>query len=138
VTQGSATLNTSPDVSTSTPLGAAVEQFVRTADELGLDSGMRKILQGSQREVTVQFPVKLDDGSVEVFSGYRVWHNTARGPGKGGIRFHPSTDLAEVRALAMLMTWKAALVRVPFGGAKGGVACNPLSLSAAELERVTR
>ena len=138
MTQGRATLNTSTEVSTSTPLAAALEQFNRAADELGLDSGTRRILQGCQREVSTRFPVRLDDGSVEVFTGYRVWHNTARGPAKGGIRFHPSTDLDEVRALAMLMTWKTALVGVPFGGAKGGVGCDPLALSRSELERVTR
>jgi glutamate dehydrogenase (NAD(P)+) len=139
VTQGRAMLNTSTHVVTSTPpLAAALEQFDRAADELQLESGVREILQAPQREVTVRFPVKLDDGSLQVFNGYRVWHNTTRGPAKGGIRFHPSTDLDEVRALAMSMTWKCALVRVPFGGAKGGVACDPLTLSSAELERLTR
>ena len=122
MTQGRATLNPSREVSTPTPLAAALEQFARAADELGLDADMRKILQSSQREVTVRFPIKLDDGSIEVFTGYRVWHNTARGPAKGGIRFHPSADLDEVRALAMSMTWKTGLVGVPFGGAKGGIA----------------
>ena len=91
-----------------------------------------------KRELTVRFPVKMDDGRVEVFTGYRVQHNLARGPAKGGIRFHPATDLDEVRALAMWMTWKCALVNVPFGGAKGGVTVDPSTLSKRELERVTR
>ena len=139
MTQGRATLNSSTHVLTSTPpLAAAVQQFDRAADELQLDSGIREILQASQREVTVRFPVKLDNGSLDVFKGYRVWHNTTRGPAKGGIRFHPSTDLDEMRALAMSMTWKCALVRVPFGGAKGGVTCDPTALSPGELERLTR
>ena len=91
-----------------------------------------------QREFTVHFPVKRDDGSVEVFQGYRVQHNVARGPAKGGLRFHPRTDLDDVRALAMWMTWKAALVDVPFGGAKGGVTCDPSSMGPKELEALTR
>src|SRR5690242_7300188 len=93
VTQGRATLSTTTDVSTMTPLESALEQFDRAAYELGLEEDTRKILRTPQREVTVRFLVKLDDGSVHVFAGYRVWHNTARGPAKGGIGFHPSTDL---------------------------------------------
>ena len=96
------------------------------------------MLRAPQREFTVHFPVKRDDGSVEVFQGYRVQHNVARGPAKGGLRFHPRTDLDDVRALAMWMTWKAALVDVPFGGAKGGVTCDPTSMSSRELEALTR
>ncbi|HEU4673752.1 MAG TPA: Glu/Leu/Phe/Val dehydrogenase [Candidatus Limnocylindrales bacterium] len=119
-------------------IAAAGEQFGAAADHLGLDPGIRAVLGVPQREWTVHFPVKRDDGSVVVFTGYRVQHNVARGPAKGGIRFHPETDLDEVRALAMWMTWKCALVDVPFGGAKGGVACDPTSMSAKELEALTR
>jgi glutamate dehydrogenase (NAD(P)+) len=102
-------------------LEAALIQFDAAADHLGLDAGLRAVLSVPQRELTVHFPVRRDDGSVEVFQGYRVHHNVARGPAKGGLRFHPRTDLDDVRALAMWMTWKAALVDVPFGGAEGGV-----------------
>jgi glutamate dehydrogenase (NAD(P)+) len=119
-------------------LTAALAQFRAAADHLALDPGMRRILSTCQRELTVHFPVRLDSGAVEVFTGYRVQHNTARGPAKGGLRFHPQTDLDDVRALAMWMTWKCALVGVPFGGAKGGVACDPSQLSERELEAVTR
>jgi glutamate dehydrogenase (NAD(P)+) len=119
-------------------LQAALAQFDAAADHLGLEAGLRAVLRVPQRELTVHFPVKRDDGSVEVFQGYRVQHNVARGPAKGGIRFHPRTDLDDVRALAMWMTWKAALVDVPFGGAKGGVTCDPHSMSLKELEALTR
>jgi glutamate dehydrogenase (NAD(P)+) len=119
-------------------LAAAREQFEAAADQLALDDGLRAILRVPQREYTVNFPVRLDDGSIRVFTGYRVRHNTARGPAKGGLRYHPSTDLDEVRALAMWMTWKCALVDVPFGGAKGGVACDSRALSPREVEAVTR
>jgi glutamate dehydrogenase (NAD(P)+) len=117
---------------------AALEQFDAAADHLELDAELRAILRVPQREYTVNFPVRLDDGSVRVFSGYRVQHNVARGPAKGGIRYHLSTDLDDVRALAMWMTWKCALVDVPFGGAKGGVAVDPSAMSAKELEALTR
>ncbi len=114
-------------------------QQLRIAEEtLDLDAGMRQLLESCQREFTVHFPVKMDDGSLRVFTGYRVQHNLARGPGKGGIRYHPWVELDEVRALAMWMTWKCALMDLPFGGAKGGVACNPKELSEGELERLTR
>ncbi len=119
-------------------LAAALAQFDAAADHLGLEAGLRAVLRVPQRELTVHFPVKRDDGSVEVFQGYRVQHNVARGPAKGGLRFHPKTDLDDVRALAMWMTWKAALVDVPFGGAKGGVTCDPRSMSPKELEALTR
>jgi glutamate dehydrogenase (NAD(P)+) len=119
-------------------LAAALAQFDAAADHLGLESGLRAVLRVPQRELTVHFPVKRDDGSVEVFQGYRVQHNVARGPAKGGLRFHPRTDLDDVRALAMWMTWKAALVDVPFGGAKGGVTCDPTAMSSKELEGLTR
>ncbi|MFT4038573.1 MAG: Glu/Leu/Phe/Val dehydrogenase [Thermomicrobiales bacterium] len=116
----------------------AVAQFDIAADVLGLDDDMRKILRVCQREMTVHFPVEMDDGSVEVFTGYRVQHNTVPGPTKGGIRYHQSVTLAEVKALAMWMTWKCAVVGLPYGGAKGGVAVNPKLLSQAELQNLTR
>src|SRR3954449_4768392 len=116
----------------------AVEQFQIAADVLGLDDGMRKILSHCQRELTVHFPVEMDDGSVEVFTGYRVQHNSGPGPTKGGIRYHQSVTLAEVKALAMWMTWKCAVVGLPFGGAKGGVQVNPKLLSQAELQNLPR
>jgi len=119
-------------------LSAALAQFDAAADHLGLDEGVRATLRSPQRELTVRFPVRLDDGRVRVFTGYRVQHNVARGPAKGGLRFHPSTDLDEVRALAMWMTWKCALVNVPFGGAKGGVTCDPRAMSPRETEALTR
>ncbi len=119
-------------------LAAALAQFDAAADHIALEPGLRAVLRVPQREFTVHFPIKRDDGSVEVFQGYRVQHNVARGPAKGGLRFHPRTDLNDVRALAMWMTWKAALVDVPFGGAKGGVTCDPSSMSSKEIEALTR
>jgi glutamate dehydrogenase (NAD(P)+) len=117
---------------------SALAQFDRAADHLDLAPETRAILRVPKREWTVNFPVSMDDGHVEVFTGYRVQHNMARGPAKGGIRFHPATDLDEVRALAMWMTWECALVNVPFGGAKGGVTVDPRNLSQNELQHVTR
>ncbi|MEO8468190.1 MAG: Glu/Leu/Phe/Val dehydrogenase [Chloroflexota bacterium] len=119
-------------------LAAALAQFDQTADHLHLDPGLRAVLRVPKREWSVNFPVTLDDGTVEVFTGYRVQHNVARGPAKGGLRYHQATDLDEVRALAMWMTWKCALVDVPFGGAKGGVTVDPRTRSIRELEAVTR
>src|SRR3954453_7653164 len=119
-------------------LAAAQAQFDVAADHLGLDAGLRAVLRAPHREYTVRFPVRLDDGAARVFTGYRVQHNVARGPAKGGLRYHPATDLDDVRALAMWMTWKCALVDVPFGGAKGGVTCDPVAMSAKELEGLTR
>jgi len=116
----------------------AVEQFTIAADVLGLDDDMRRILSHCQRELTVHFPVEMDDGSVQVFTGYRVQHNTGPGPTKGGIRYHQSVTISEVKALAMWMTWKCAVVGLPFGGAKGGVQVNPKLLSQAELQNLTR
>ncbi|NQW22461.1 MAG: Glu/Leu/Phe/Val dehydrogenase [SAR202 cluster bacterium] len=116
----------------------AVEQLRVAEDALGLDRGMREILESCKAELTVRFPVKMDDGYIRVFEGYRVQHNMARGPGKGGIRYHPWVELDEIRALAMWMTWKCALMDIPFGGAKGGVACQPKELSERELEHLTR
>ena len=116
----------------------ALQQYDRAADKLNLGSAVRETLRYAKREVTVHFPVQLDNGTSRVFTGYRVWHNLARGPAKGGIRFHPNSDLDEIRALAMLMTWKCACVKIPYGGAKGGVTCDPKALSRRELERMTR
>lgn len=119
-------------------LDSALAEFDRAADHLNLAPDTRAILRVPKREWTVNFPVIMDDGNLRVFTGYRVQHNVSRGPAKGGIRFHPATDLDEVRALAMWMTWKCALVNVPFGGAKGGVTVDPRQLSPNELQRVTR
>src|SRR5438105_15351787 len=105
---------------------------------LKLDDGMRKVLGSPARELTVHIPVQLDDGRLEVFTGYRVQHSIARGPAKGGIRFAPDVTLDEVRALASWMTWKCAVVNIPFGGGKGGVVCDPHILSDTELEKLTR
>ena len=123
---------------TMSPFEGVNYMFDQAADRLGLDGGMRHLLKMPYRELQVEVPIYRDDGSLEVFQGYRVQHDAARGPYKGGIRYHHEVNLDEVRALASLMTWKTALVDVPFGGAKGGVACDARSLSAAELERLTR
>ena len=112
--------------------------FDRAADRLGLADGVQDMLRRPWRELTVSVPVRMDDGSIEVFAGYRIQHNGVRGPYKGGVRYHPEADQEEVRALASLMTWKTAIVDIPFGGAKGGVQCDPLSLSTGELNRLTR
>jgi len=120
------------------PWSVALEQFAIAADKLHLDPNMRAILAECQRELTVHFPVRMADGVVKVFTGYRVQHNTTRGPGKGGIRYHPSVSLGEVKALAMWMTWKCAVVGIPYGGAKGGVICDPKTMSAQQLETLTR
>ncbi|MFL5761778.1 MAG: Glu/Leu/Phe/Val family dehydrogenase [Thermomicrobiales bacterium] len=116
----------------------AVEQFNIAADVIGLEDAMRRILSHCQRELIVNFPVEMDDGSVQVFTGYRVQHNSGPGPTKGGIRYHKSVTLSEVKALAMWMTWKCAVVGLPFGGAKGGVTVNPKLLSQSELQNLTR
>jgi glutamate dehydrogenase (NAD(P)+) len=116
----------------------AVAQFNDAAERLGLSQPMRAILSKPKRELVVNFPVRMDNGNVEMFTGYRVQHNINRGPAKGGIRFSPLVSLDEVRALAMWMTWKCAVVGIPFGGAKGGVICEPRKMSRVELERMTR
>jgi glutamate dehydrogenase (NAD(P)+) len=113
-------------------------QLAEAVRQLGLDDGFHELLRTPRREIAVAVPLRRDDGHVEVLKGYRVQHNLTRGPAKGGVRFHPDTDLDEVRALAMWMTWKCALVGVPYGGAKGGVAVDPKTLSRNELERMTR
>ena len=120
------------------PYEIAKRQFTIAADYLGLDSGIRKVLLKPKRELIVNFPVQMDDGTVEVFTGFRVQHNLARGPAKGGIRYHPQVSLDEIRALAMWMTWKCATVNIPYGGAKGGVIVDPKKLSGYELENLTR
>ena len=120
------------------PYDVAVAQFDEAADRLGLSQAMRAILRKPKRELIVNFPVRMDNGDVEMFTGYRVQHNINRGPAKGGIRFSPEVSLDEVRALAMWMTWKCAVVSIPFGGAKGGVICDPHKMSPGELERLSR
>jgi len=120
------------------PWLAAEARFDEAATRLNMDDGLRKVLRTSAKEITVHIPVQLDDGRLEVFTGYRVQHSIARGPGKGGIRFGPDVTLDEVRALASWMTWKCAVVNIPFGGAKGGVICDPNLLSDSELEKLTR
>ncbi|HTK11148.1 MAG TPA: Glu/Leu/Phe/Val dehydrogenase [Ktedonobacteraceae bacterium] len=120
------------------PYAVAVSQFDEAAGRLGLSETLRAILRKPKRELVVNFPVRMDNGDVEVFTGYRVQHNITRGPAKGGIRFSPHVSLDEVRALAMWMTWKCAVVGIPFGGAKGGVICDPHQMSSSELERMTR
>src|SRR2546421_12249250 len=111
----------------------AQTQFDRAVGVLGLDPDLAKVLREVKRELTVHFPVLMDDGSIEMFTGYRVQHNVTRGPAKGGMRFHPSVTLDEVKALAMWMTWKCAVMRLPYGGAKGGVICDPKQMSGDEL-----
>lgn len=120
------------------PKHAAETRFNEAAALLGLDDGMQKVLRTPAREITVNFPVGLDDGRIEVFTGYRVQHSIARGPAKGGIRYAMDVTLDEVRALAAWMTWKCAVVNIPYGGGKGGVICEPKLLSEGEIERITR
>jgi glutamate dehydrogenase (NAD(P)+) len=116
----------------------AQQQFDAAAEKLDLDDGLRRVLRVPKRELTVNFPVTMDDGRVEVFTGYRVQHNLSRGPAKGGIRYHQDVTLDEVRALSMWMTWKCAVVNIPYGGGKGGVIVDPKQLSQKELEGLTR
>ncbi|HUP19423.1 MAG TPA: Glu/Leu/Phe/Val dehydrogenase [Gemmatimonadota bacterium] len=120
------------------PFEEMMLRFDRAAELLSLDQGLYQILRNPERQLIVSIPVLMDDGSIEVFTGYRVQYNTARGPAKGGIRFSPEVNLEEVKALAAWMTWKCAVVNIPFGGAKGGVICDPRRLSLRELEHVTR
>lgn len=112
--------------------------FDQAADHLDMDEGVRKLLRRPWRELQVSVPVRMDDGRIEVFNGFRIQHNGVRGPYKGGTRYHPMADLEEIKALASLMTWKNALVDIPFGGAKGGVQCDPRDMSEDELNRLTR
>jgi glutamate dehydrogenase/leucine dehydrogenase len=120
------------------PLDIALQQLSATAEKLSLDDGVHEILRHPKRALIVSIPVKMDNGEVKVFMGCRVQHNDARGPYKGGIRYHPDVTLSEVTALAMWMTWKCAIIDIPYGGAKGGVCCNPKEMSIGELERLTR
>ena len=120
------------------PWQVAQQQFDLAAERLNLDPGLRRVLREPRRELTVHFPVKMDDGSVQVFTGYRVQHNLGRGPAKGGIRYHQDVTLDEVKALAMWMTWKCAVVGIPYGGGKGGVIVDPKKLSQKELEALSR
>jgi glutamate dehydrogenase (NAD(P)+) len=120
------------------PYDLAKEQLVRVGQIFGIDPNLVRVLSQVKKAVEVSIPVSMDDGTIEVFTGYRVTHNIARGPSKGGIRYHPNVTRDEVKALAMWMTWKCALMALPFGGAKGGIVCDPKKLSASELERMTR
>ena len=120
------------------PFLSMAKGFDQAADILGLDEGLREVLRQPERELKVAMPILMDDGTVKVFTGYRVQHNFLRGPCKGGIRFSPDVNLDEVRALSAWMTWKCSVVNLPFGGAKGGVICDPRELSQGELERLTR
>ncbi len=126
------------NTSTVNPFETAKKQVDIVADLLGLDGGIREVLKHPKRELTVNFPVRMDDDSYRVYTGYRVQYNMARGPCKGGIRYHPQVTLDEVRALAAWMTWKCAVVNIPYGGAKGGVICDPKHMSKGENERLTR
>lgn len=113
-------------------------QFEKAANKMGLNNNIRKILSNTNNEIVVHFPVKMDDGSVEVFTGYRVQHNSALGPYKGGLRYHPTVDIDDARALAIWMTWKCSLAGLPYGGGKGGIQIDPANYSMSELERITR
>ena len=116
----------------------AEARFEVAAQKLGLEQGVYRYLKYPSKEITLYIPIGMDNGQLEVFTGYRVLHSTVRGPGKGGIRFAPDVSLDEVRALATWMTWKCAVVNIPFGGAKGGVICDPRKMTRGELERLTR
>src|SRR6266446_4019742 len=120
------------------PWEAQAARFDLAAHKLNLDEGLWKVLRSPSREIIVHIPVMMDDGHLEVFTGYRVQHSIARGPAKGGLRYSPDVNLDEVRALASWMTWKCAVVNIPFGGAKGGIICDPHKMSMGELERMTR
>jgi glutamate dehydrogenase/leucine dehydrogenase len=120
------------------PFRIAMRQFDSAADKLKLNSGLRQVLRSPRRALSLSLPIKMDDGTIKVFQGFRVQHSNARGPCKGGIRYHPNVSFDEVQALASWMTWKCATVNIPFGGAKGGIICDPKHLSRSELERLTR
>jgi len=117
---------------------SVLEQIDETADRISLDPGIHKMIRKPERELTVTIPIEKDNGEIEVFTGYRVQHSSARGPCKGGIRYHPDTNIDEVKALATLMSLKCAVSNVPYGGAKGGVTCSPSKLSKKELQRITK
>ena len=116
----------------------ALKQLQEASQILNLDNGMFEILSKPKRILTVSIPTRMDDGSIKVFTGFRSQHNDARGPYKGGIRYHPDVTLDEVKALSMWMTWKCAIANIPYGGGKGGIICNPKQMSENELERMTR
>ncbi|RKY66985.1 MAG: glutamate dehydrogenase [Candidatus Latescibacterota bacterium] len=120
------------------PWNMALRQLDSIAERVGLDPGIHKILRQPKRQLIVSVPVRMDNGDIQVFTGFRVQHNVTRGPAKGGIRYHPDVTLDEIKALAMLMTWKCAVVGIPYGGAKGGIICQPEKLSRGEIERLTR
>jgi glutamate dehydrogenase (NAD(P)+) len=126
------------EIKEANPFESMMQRFDEAARLLNLDPNIYKILRWPNREITIYIPVLMDDGNYQVFTGYRVQHNFARGPAKGGIRFSPDVSLDEVRALAAWMTWKCAVVNIPFGGAKGGIVCDPRQMSPTELERLTR
>ena len=127
-----------PEVVSLNPYQMAVAQFDAAAEKLQLSEDLRRVLRFPKRELVVHFPVRMDNGAIQMFTGFRVQHNLGRGPAKGGIRYSPQVTLDEVKALAMWMTWKCAVVGIPYGGAKGGVICDPKQLSPGELERLTR
>ena len=131
-------MTTEQIAATINPWAVAQQQFDLAAEHLKLDPGVRQVLREPRRALTVTFPVKMDDGTVRVFTGYRVQHNLGRGPAKGGIRYHQNVSIDEVKALAMWMTWKCAVVGIPYGGGKGGVIVDPKKLSLKELEALTR
>lgn len=134
----SAYVDDAKEIKEENPFESMMQRFDEAAGLLNLDPNIYKILRWPNREITLYIPVMMDDGNFQVFTGYRVQHNFARGPAKGGIRYSPDVSLDEVRALAAWMTWKCAVVNIPFGGAKGGVICDPRQMSARELERLTR
>ncbi len=131
-------VETTMSVESQNPYQLAMENFERAADALQLNEDVRAMIRTPERVLVVTIPVRMDNGHITCFEGYRVQHNTARGPAKGGIRFHPNVTLDEVKALSTWMTWKCAVVNIPFGGGKGGVTCNPKQMSIAEIERLTR
>jgi len=134
----SAFVDDAKEIKEDNPFESMMQRFDEAAARLNLDPNIYKILRWPTREITLYIPVMMDDGNYQVFTGYRVQHNFARGPGKGGVRFSPDVSLDEVRALAAWMTWKCAVVNIPFGGAKGGIICDPRDMSLSELERLTR
>ncbi|HEX2013599.1 MAG TPA: Glu/Leu/Phe/Val dehydrogenase dimerization domain-containing protein, partial [Nitrososphaera sp.] len=120
------------------PFEVALKQLDEAAKLIKLDRGLHQVLASPKRVLTVSLPVKMDNGEIHVFTGYRSQHNDARGPYKGGIRYHPQVSIDEVKALSMWMTWKCAVADIPYGGGKGGIICNPKEMSDGELERMTR
>src|SRR5438067_11767223 len=132
---GKSAVNAAEDLN---PFRIAMRQFDTAAEKLKLDPGLREFLRSPRRAMLLNLPIKLDNGKIKVFQGFRVQHNNSRGPCKGGIRYHPDVSLDEVQALASWMTWKCATVNIPFGGAKGGIICDPRKMSKGELERLTR